>query len=60
MTVSLDARRHRNFRLCGIYRAASARSEKFKFTQWADFVEKVIGFDVARLVTALILLNDRC
>ncbi|WP_268877570.1 hypothetical protein [Falsiruegeria mediterranea] len=40
--------------------AASARSKESVGLLWADFVEKVVGFGVARLATALILLNDRC
>jgi hypothetical protein len=41
MTASPAARRHRVFRSRRNFCAASARSEKFKFTGWADFVEKL-------------------
>ncbi|WP_181893393.1 hypothetical protein [Falsiruegeria mediterranea] len=36
------------------------REECSEDVERADFVEKVVGFGVARLATALILLNDRC
>ncbi|WP_141135987.1 hypothetical protein [Antarctobacter heliothermus] len=36
------------------FRAASARSEKIEFTDWADCVEKLVGFGVSKRTIALI------
>jgi hypothetical protein len=41
MTGFSAARQSRKSCNCGIFSAASTRSEKIEFTEWADFVEKL-------------------
>jgi len=53
MTGSLATRRHGSFRSCRIFHAPSARSTESQWLGWADFVEKVVVFDLLCWATAL-------